>query len=173
MATTQFKIIIEGDGGVGKTTFIKRLKTGQFDRHYVATLGVEVNVCRINTNCGQVAFNIWDCAGQECFGGLRDGYYVGANAAIIMVDQSCRASYQRVPTILQDIQRICQNIPVLLCVNKVDLNPPLRFSETYTRNLATNNGLDYTLISVKRNSNLDSPFQYLLRKLINEHCTFQ
>jgi GTP-binding nuclear protein Ran len=90
-----------------------------------------------------------------------------------MVDQSCRASYQRVPTILQDIQRICQNIPVLLCVNKVDLNPPLRFSETYARNLATNNGLDYTLISVKRNSNLDSPFQYLLRKLINEHCTFQ
>jgi len=173
MAANQFKIIIDGDGGVGKSSFIKRFKTGEFDRRYIATLGVEVNVCNVNTNCGQVAFNIWDCAGQERFGGLRDGYYVGANAAIIMVDQSCQLSYQRVPMILQDILRICPNIPVLLCANKIDLNPPLRFNGTHTRRIAIRNRLDYTLISVKRNSNLDAPFQYLLRKLINEHCTFQ
>tara|TARA_B100000929_G_scaffold291090_1_gene287891 strand:- start:12446 stop:12964 length:519 start_codon:yes stop_codon:yes gene_type:complete len=172
MAANQFKIIIDGDGGVGKSSFIKRLKTGEFDRRYIATLGVEVNVCNVNTNCGQVAFNIWDCAGQEHLSGLRDGYYIGANAAIIMVDQSCQLSYQKVPQILQDIQRICQNIPILLCANKIDLNPS-RFNGTYTRRIAIRNRLDYTLISVKRNLNLDKPFQYFLRKLINEHCTLQ
>ena len=90
-----------------------------------------------------------------------------------MVDQSCRLSYQRVPMILQDILRICPNIPVLLCANKIDLNPPLRFNGTHTRRIAIRNRLDYTLISVKRNLNLDKPFQYFLRKLINEHCTLQ
>jgi len=172
MATTQFKIIIEGDGGVGKTSFIKRLITGEFERRYVATLGVVVNVCKLKTNCGLIAFNIWDCAGQERFGGLRDGYYIGANAAIIMVDQSCSLSYKEVSKKVGDIRRICSDIPILLCANKTDLNPP-RFNQSNTRCIATKHKLDYTLISVKRNLNLDKPFQYFLRKLINEHCTLQ
>lgn len=29
-----------------------------------------------HTNRGQIKFNVWDTAGQEKFGGLRDGYYI-------------------------------------------------------------------------------------------------
>lgn len=42
----------------------------------VATLGVEVHPLFFNTNRGNVKFNVWDTAGQEKFGGLRDGYYI-------------------------------------------------------------------------------------------------
>lgn len=40
----------------------------------VATLGVEVHPLKFYTNRGPIQFNVWDTAGQEKFGGLRDGY---------------------------------------------------------------------------------------------------
>lgn len=42
----------------------------------VATLGVEVHPLVFHTNRGAIRFNVWDTAGQEKFGGLRDGYYI-------------------------------------------------------------------------------------------------
>lgn len=41
-----------------------------------ATLGVEVHPLVFHTNRGPIKFNVWDTAGQEKFGGLRDGYYI-------------------------------------------------------------------------------------------------
>lgn len=41
---------------------------------FAATLGVEVYPLKFYTNCGPIQFNVWDTAGQEKFGGLRDGY---------------------------------------------------------------------------------------------------
>ena len=70
----EFKLVLVGDGGVGKTTFVKRHLTGEFEKKYIATLGVEVHPMPFFTSCGKVLFNVWDTAGQEKFGGLRDGY---------------------------------------------------------------------------------------------------
>lgn len=42
----------------------------------LATLGVEVHPLPFHTNRGAIKFNVWDTAGQEKFGGLRDGYYI-------------------------------------------------------------------------------------------------
>merc|ERR1711862_62173 len=82
----KFKLLLVGDGGTGKTTFVKRHKTGEFQKKYIATLGVEVHPLVFYTNFGQIMFNCWDTAGQEKFGGLRDGYYINGHAAIIMFD---------------------------------------------------------------------------------------
>jgi GTP-binding nuclear protein Ran len=71
-----FKCVLVGDGGTGKTTFVKRHVTGEFEKKYVATLGVEVRPLEFNTTRGLIRFNVWDTAGQEKFGGLRDGYYI-------------------------------------------------------------------------------------------------
>lgn len=70
----EFKLVLVGDGGVGKTTFVKRHLTGEFEKKYIATLGVEVHPMVFHTNHGAIKFNVWDTAGQEKLGGLRDGY---------------------------------------------------------------------------------------------------
>ena len=41
-----------------------------------ATLGVEVHPLVFHTNRGPIKYNVWDTAGQEKFGGLRDGHYI-------------------------------------------------------------------------------------------------
>ena len=46
---------------------------GEFEKKYIATVGVEVHPLLFHTNRGPLVFNVWDTAGQEKFGGLRDG----------------------------------------------------------------------------------------------------
>lgn len=40
---------------------------------------------------------MWDTAGQEKFGGLRDGYYINGQCGIIMFDVTSRITYKNVP----------------------------------------------------------------------------
>ena len=70
----EYKLVLVGDGGVGKTTFVKRHLTGEFEKKYIATLGVVVHPMVFHTNHGPIRLNVWDTAGQEKLGGLRDGY---------------------------------------------------------------------------------------------------
>ena len=51
--------------------------TGELEK-YVATLGVEGHPLVFHTTRGPIKFNVWDTAGQEKFGGLRDGYFIQA-----------------------------------------------------------------------------------------------
>ena len=46
MEMPEFKLILVGDGGVGKTTFVKRHLTGEFEKKYVATLGAYLGVLK-------------------------------------------------------------------------------------------------------------------------------
>lgn len=108
-----------------------------------------------HTNRGSITYNVWDTAGQEKFGGLRDGYYIQgirltnqdfslgfflvshlewpfppsrnkycispAQCAIIMFDVTSRVTYKNVPNWHRDLVRVCENIPIVLCGNKVDI----------------------------------------------------
>ena len=64
-----YKLVLVGDGGVGKTTFVKRHRTGEFEKKYVATVGAEVHPMDFTTNLGKIIFNVWDTAGQEKYAG--------------------------------------------------------------------------------------------------------
>ena len=48
-------------------------------------------------NFGGIQFDVWDTAGQEKFGGLRDGYYINGQCGIIMFDVTSRITYKNVP----------------------------------------------------------------------------
>jgi GTP-binding nuclear protein Ran len=116
-----FKLVIAGDGAVGKSTFTRRVLGKSFDKTYIATLGVEVHRLLLKTSLGEIIFNLWDLAGLEKFGGLRDGYYIGAQAALIMFSVTDRASYKNVPNWHRDVIRVADVVPMVLCGTKRDL----------------------------------------------------
>jgi len=166
-----FKLVLVGDGGVGKTTFVKRHLTGEFEKKYVATLGVEVHPLAFTTNLGPITFNVWDTAGQEKFGGLRDGYYIQGQCAIIMFDVTSRITYKNVPTWHKDLVRVCENIPIVLCGNKVDIKDRKVKAKAITFHRKKN--LQYYDISAKSNYNFEKPFLWLARKLAGDsHLEF-
>ena len=72
---------------------------------HAATIGVEVHPLDFTTNRGKLRFYCWDTAGQEKFGGLRDGYYIHGQCAIIMFDVTSRLTYKNVPTWHRDLCR--------------------------------------------------------------------
>ncbi|PWA72021.1 GTP-binding nuclear protein Ran-3 [Artemisia annua] len=151
---------------VGKTTFVKRHLTGEFEKRYEPTVGVEVHPLDFYTNRGKIIFYCWDTAGQERFGGLRDGYYVHGQCAIIMFDVTARITYKNVPSWHRDICRVCENIPVVLCGNKVDVKNRQVKPNMITFHRKKN--LQYYEISAKSNYNYEKPFLYLAKKLVGD-----
>jgi len=159
-----FKLVLVGDGGTGKTTFVKRHLTGEFEKKYIATLGVEVHPLTFHTNFGTICFNVWDTAGQEKFGGLRDGYYIQGQCGIIMFDVTSKITYKNVPNWHRDLERVCENIPIVLCGNKVDVKE--RKVKTGAVTFHRKKNLQYFEISAKSNYNFEKPFLWLARKLV-------
>nr|XP_026694101.1 GTP-binding nuclear protein Ran-like [Ciona intestinalis] len=160
------KLVLVGDGGVGKTTFVKRHLTGEFEKKYVATLGVEVHPIVFQTQRGRIRFNVWDTAGQEKFGGLRDGYYIQGQCAIIMFDVTSRVTYKNVPNWHKDLVRVCEDIPIVLVGNKVDIKD--RKVKAKAINFHRKKNLQYYDISAKSNYNFEKPFLWMARKLMGD-----
>lgn len=137
--------MLVGDGGVGKTTLVKRHLTGEFEKKYIPTLGVEVHPLKFATNCGPLSFNVWDTAGQEKFGGLRDGYYIQGQSAIIMFDVTSRITYKNVPNWHRDRQVKAKNIQ-----------------------FHRKRNLQYYDLSARSNYNFEKLFLWLARRLTNQ-----
>ena len=106
---------------------------------------------------------MWDTAGQEKFGGLRDGYYINGQCGIIMFDVTSRITYKNVPNWHRDLVRVCENVPIVLCGNKCDVKERKVKAKTITFHRKKN--LQYYDISAKSNYNFEKPFLWLARKL--------
>ena len=151
-----YKLVLVGDAGVGKSTYIKRLLTGEFETKYVPTCGVTVNRLTFSTTKGPVSFKVYDLAGQERIGTDQSTHYTDADCAIVMYDCHSKLSLQNVQVWINDIHRNCGDIPIVVCGNKCDVKGRQYFSRR-----------DETqwLISAKSNMNYEKPFLHLIRVL--------
>lgn len=162
----QAKLVFVGDGGVGKTTFVRRHQTGEFEKKYIPTLGVQVSQLTFQTTQGLVLFNIWDTAGQERFGGLREGYYLEAHCAVIMFDVTSPSTYRSVSTWHRDLIRVCPNIPIVLVGNKIDVRDRKVPAKRVT--FHKKNNMRYFEVSAKSNYHFEMPFLSLARALLKD-----
>lgn len=163
-----FKLVIVGETRVGKTTFVKRHRVGDFENKHVATLGVEVHPLRFYTNKGEVCFNVWDCAGDPRFVGLSYGYYIQANCAMVFFDVTNRASFERVPHWIEELRRVCgKKLPIVVVGNKVDVRDRVVKTREIGEFIHANESdtLHYYDVSAKSNYNFEKPFLYLARTL--------
>ena len=161
-----FKIVVIGDGGVGKTTFLRRHETGEFVKPYIPTKGAEVRPLRFYTSRGLIQFDMWDTAGQERLGGLKELYYIGAHGAFVMFDVCQRSSYKNVPVWYKDLTKVCGNIPMVLIGNKVDIKDRKLKAQQITFHRKRN--LQYYDVSAKSNYQYEKPFLWMLKALVGD-----
>jgi small GTP-binding protein len=87
------RIIFIGDSGVGKTSIIHRLRTGNFLGACAATVGTGVTPFSAPTELGPKMFQLWDTAGQEVYRKIIPLYFHGADTAVVVFALSDPASY--------------------------------------------------------------------------------
>jgi GTP-binding nuclear protein Ran len=159
------KIVLLGDGGCGKTAFLIRHITGEFEKRYLATLGCEVNPLPFYTNQGEITFNVWDTAGQEKFAGLRDGYYLGSDGAIVFFDLTSRVSFYNVESWITKFRGMCPNAKIILVGNKCDV----KYRKVSEAEIKTKYpDMTYYDISAKSNYNFDRPWLQLARHFMSD-----
>ncbi|MCL4134223.1 UNVERIFIED_CONTAM: hypothetical protein GTU68_017289 [Idotea baltica] len=163
-----FKIVLVGDGGTGKSSFVDRLNDGGYRKEYVATIGFEEHKIQASTSVGNIEIIIYDTAGQENSGPLRDHYYKGADAAILFFDVTSRITYKNIPQWHKDITRVCSNIPIALCANKVDIESSFRKVKSKNILYHTKYDMGFFEISVKEQLRLKDPVEYILQKLLKD-----
>lgn len=81
-----------------------------------------------------------------------------------MFDVTSRITYKNVPNWHRDLVRVCENIPIVLTGNKVDVKERKVKAKTITFHRKKN--LQYYDISAKSNYNFEKPFLWLARKLV-------
>ena len=171
-----FKIIIIGDSGVGKSSLLKRAVKNSFDNNYQATIGFEFLLMHFRVNDLKVKFQIWDTCGQEMYRSLVQGFYHNSSLAIIVYNINDKKSFQNISVWLQDLrQHTDHDLPVFLVGNKSDLEKEVPSDEanTFSKN---NNMLYFTECSAKTGSNIKEIFfeaakqlYHIYNKLKNEN----
>eukprot|EP01126_Amoeba_proteus_P020258 TRINITY_DN2066_c0_g1_i4.p1 TRINITY_DN2066_c0_g1~~TRINITY_DN2066_c0_g1_i4.p1 ORF type:complete len:131 (-),score=22.55 TRINITY_DN2066_c0_g1_i4:77-469(-) len=88
-----------------------------------------------------------------------------------MFDVTSRMTYKNVPNWHRDVVRVCENIPIVICGNKVDIKDRKVKAKNITFHRKKN--LQYYDISARSNYNFEKPFLYLARKLVgDQNLTF-
>lgn len=91
---------------------------------------------------------------------------IQGNAAIIMFDVTSRMTYKNVPQWHRDLVRVCENIPIVLCGNKVDIKDRKVKAKSIT--FHRKKSLQYYELSAKSNYNFEKPFLWIARKLVGD-----
>jgi small GTP-binding protein len=120
------KVIVIGDGHVGKTCFVAKVTENKFIPNYLPTMGVEFGVKSIRRGNHEVKLKLWDIAGQERFNSLMPQFCRGAAVAIVMCDVTQPATLQSTKMWKQLVDKNVlqpngQPIPAVLLINKFDL----------------------------------------------------
>ncbi len=167
-----FKIVVAGDGGVGKTTLLHRYVNGDFKGDTTMTIGLDIFNKEIEIAGKTYKIVFWDVGGQENFRTLHESLTKGVMGAIYMFDLSQLSTLRSINEWLAILRAHDGNIPILLVGSKYDLITDI-MSEDEIDDLTEyvlevkkdNNFFDYIITSSKIGYNIDETFKLLLEKV--------
>ncbi|MHA2365113.1 MAG: Rab family GTPase [Candidatus Hodarchaeales archaeon] len=119
-----FKLVLLGEGTVGKTSLRHRYLGKEFSTSYLATLGADFAIREVPyENKFIVRYQIWDLAGQPRFNSLRKSFYIGAQGALVLYDITNRHTLDAVSNWTSEFfQNNGKGVqPIVLIGNKIDL----------------------------------------------------
>lgn len=119
------KVVVAGDGTVGKTSLVRRFCEGKFEVTRVATIGVDFQTKLVELPDRTVKLSIWDMAGQDRFQVIRPGFYRGSRAAALVYDVTAPDSFANLARWQQEINEVVPEQPFVVVGNKIDLERTL------------------------------------------------
>ena len=161
-----FKVVVLGEGAVGKTAIVTRFSHGFFRTDYKTTIGSQFAVKNIDIIAPDgenqvVKLQIWDVAGQSRFQILRPMYYRGSNGGLLVYDVSRRRTFMLLQEWLDELHKAIQKeIPLVLVANKTDL-PDRVVEPSEGREFADSHGMPYVESSAKTGEGVVDIFEQL------------
>ncbi len=163
-----FKILVTGEGAVGKTSLLRRYVDGFFDDSTIMTVGVEFFIKEIIFDDVHCSLQLWDLGGQKRFRYLLENYVMGARGALLLFDLT---RMPKIGDILEwvNIARLHDiNLPIILVGSKNDLEDLMAVDDESALHIKNAfNMIDYIKTSAKSGHNIELPFEILARKLID------
>jgi len=115
------KLVVVGDGAVGKTSLLIRYATGEFPNEYVPTV-FENYTAQMKRDTGVILLHLWDTAGQEDYDRLRPLSYPGADVVLLCFSTISQASFDAIKEKwAPEVHHFIPNIPHILVGTKIDL----------------------------------------------------
>ncbi|XP_023697711.1 ras and EF-hand domain-containing protein-like isoform X2 [Paramormyrops kingsleyae] len=117
-----YRLVLAGDAGTGKSSFLLRLSTNEFRGDIRTTLGVDMHIKKMLVDGEETTLQIWDTAGQERFRSITRSYFRKAHGVFLLYDVTSESSFLSIREWMDQIQESIDK-PVSMCVvgNKVDL----------------------------------------------------
>ena len=117
-----FKIVVVGDGGVGKSTMIQRLITGKFLEQKI-TIGTDLASYAINLDENTtIKLQIWDFAGEKRFRFFLPNYARGALGCLLCYDIARYTSFQNLSEWYSIVKENSADPVFVLVGGKLDLS---------------------------------------------------
>ncbi len=122
------KVCLIGEGGVGKTSLIKRFVFDQFSDGYLITIGTKITKKEIKITHPKtqdelvVTLMIWDIMGQKGFREiLREAYFFGAQGAMAVCDITRKDTLLELEGWISSMSDVTKDVPLIFIGNKCDL----------------------------------------------------
>jgi len=164
---TDYKIVVVGAGGVGKSALTVRFIQGNFVDKYDPTIEDSYRKL-VEVEGAASMLDIMDTAGQEEYSALRDQYMKTGQGFILAYTITTTSSFEAASKLRTHILRIKedqQDIPIVLVGNKVDLSDERHVTTEQGRALAEKFGAGFLEASAKTNTNVTEIFYELVRMI--------
>ncbi|MBA7660389.1 hypothetical protein ES703_68391 [subsurface metagenome] len=164
-----FKIVIVGDGGVGKSTMIQRLTTGQFIPQKI-TIGTDLATYDLDIDNINIRLQIWDFAGERRFRLFLPNYSRGATGCLLCYDITRRTSFDSLDEWFNIVNENAINPVFILVGEKLDLADIRRsVKNEHAEELKEKYNLDYFFeTSSKSGENNKMLFETLTRSILKK-----
>ncbi|XP_077983948.1 ras-related protein Rab-9A-like [Glandiceps talaboti] len=170
---TLLKVVILGDGGVGKSSLMNRFISNKFESQSFHTIGVEFLNKDIVIDGDTYTLQIWDTAGQERFKSLRTPFYRGSDCCLLTFGVNDMQSFHNLNMWKKEFLYYAdvkdgENFPFVVLGNKVDVPPEERqvTAEEADRWCDGNGQVPYYETSAKDAVNVDEAFSAAVKQLL-------
>jgi small GTP-binding protein len=175
MSTSQHKVVLIGESGVGKTCIIAQYTNGKFDPNTVTSLTAQYIRKNVDLPDGEtITFDIWDTAGQEKYRALAKIFYKDAKAIILVYDVTSKKSFDEIKNYwYEQIKQLgSENIVIAIAANKYDLYEEKQVSNEEGEEFAKSIGAIFVSTSAKNASGINNLFENIAHKIIDPTFDF-